>query len=83
MRPVFLYAYFLNYQRLCYNVSMPKNTKSLSPLAGPGLRGCWGTTKRKGAHRFCAQKAIVWYGTEGYCYYHDPKRPKKFGEGYR
>ncbi len=47
---------------------MSKNLKPLNPLSGPGLRGCWGTTKRKGTHRFCAQKAIVWYGTEGFCY---------------
>jgi hypothetical protein len=47
-----------------------------------GLRGCSGRTKRRGRERFCAQLAIVYRDGQGYCYYHDPLRPRKFGEGY-
>lgn len=47
-----------------------------------GIRGCAGQTKRKGKLRYCAQKAVVWYDDKSYCYYHDPRDPKKFGEGY-
>lgn len=54
-----------------------------------GLRGCHAmttapsTTSRRGKKRFCAQKAIVEYGGYGYCWYHNPKDPHRFGQGYR
>lgn len=49
-----------------------------------GARGCSGKTNRRrgGAAegRACAQKAVVWRDGRGWCYYHDPRAPKKFGE---
>ncbi len=47
-----------------------------------GARGCCAKTKRRGILRHCAQKAVVLVGVRPYCYYHDPRDPKKFGEGY-
>lgn len=45
-----------------------------------GERGCAAKTKRRGTERYCSQKAIVWRDGIGYCYYHDPRAPKVFGE---
>ena len=48
-----------------------------------GIRGCCAMTKRGGKLRHCAQRAI--YETadgKTWCYYHNPKAPRKFGEGY-
>jgi hypothetical protein len=56
---------------------MPK-----SPLVMVGNGGCCGNTTRGGGLRKCAQKAIVERGGKPYCYYHDPKNPKRFGQGY-
>jgi len=47
-----------------------------------GIRGCSGKTKRRGKERFCAQRAIYDYKGRGYCYYHHPLLPRKFGERY-
>ncbi len=43
-----------------------------------GIRGCRGITKRRGRERLCAQPAIG-----GFCWYHNPERPHRFGDGYR
>ena len=48
-----------------------------------GIRGCNGRTSRHGVKRFCAQEAIVWVGGKDYCFYHNPNKPHKFGEGYK
>ena len=49
-----------------------------------GINGCCARVKRRGGvERFCAQKAIVTVQGQGYCYYHDPLNPHKFGEGFR
>ena len=48
-----------------------------------GIRGCCGKTKRRGRERYCAQMPICYIDGKGYCYYHNPRNPKKFGEGYR
>ena len=48
-----------------------------------GIRGCEGMSKRHGVLRRCAQQWIVERGGKRYCWYHDPDRPHKFGEGYR
>jgi hypothetical protein len=47
-----------------------------------GLGGCCATTKRRGKERMCAQRAITEYDGKPYCYYHNPRAPRKFGEGY-
>ena len=81
--PTFSYpSHFAAKSRLLYNAPMKKPINQLY-LDCAGLRGCHGTTKRKGTLRPCAQKAIIWRGGVGFCYYHDPLRPKKFGEGYK
>ena len=48
-----------------------------------GIRGCSALTRRKGQVRFCAQKAIVERNGKPYCFYHDPVRPMKYGQGYK
>jgi|GEM_PF-3862860 hypothetical protein len=48
-----------------------------------GLRGCHATTTRHGKKRFCAQKAVIEVDGYGYCWYHNPKGPHRFGQGYR
>lgn len=45
-----------------------------------GHQGCAGQTKRRGVERPCAQPFIVIRDGKQYCYYHDPRNPKKFGE---
>ncbi len=45
-----------------------------------GIRGCTQKTKRRGKERYCAQKAIVYRAGRGFCYYHDPLAPHRFGE---
>ena len=50
-----------------------------------GIRGCSGRTNRRGVERYCAQEWVVLDSKNSdyrYCYYHNPKDPKKFGEGY-
>lgn len=47
-----------------------------------GIRGCCGKTKRRGKERYCAQLWITVYQGKQWCYYHDPRSPKKFGEPY-
>lgn len=48
-----------------------------------GLRGCAGKTKRRGRERYCAQEPIVWDSAgRGWCYYHNPTKPRKLGQGY-
>ncbi len=49
-----------------------------------GSRGCSAMTKRGGTERHCHQRAIH-VGKDGreYCYYHNPEKPRKFGEGYK
>jgi len=47
-----------------------------------GLRGCAGRTKRRGTERACAQTPIVTVDGRQWCYYHNPDRPRKFGQGY-
>ena len=48
-----------------------------------GKRGCAAKTKRGGRERYCAQEAIHFDSEgRGWCYYHNPKAPKRFGEGY-
>ena len=54
-----------------------------SHVGGVGIRGCHGKTNRHCVERFCAQLAITWPEGKGYCFYHDPAHPHKFGEGYR
>ncbi len=49
-----------------------------------GIRGCCAKVRSSVVGlRYCAQEAIVWdrFG-RGYCYYHNPDEPHKFGEGY-
>lgn len=43
---------------------------------------CNGKTKRRGKERLCAQYAYILYEGKYYCYYHNPKNLKKFGQGY-
>lgn len=47
-----------------------------------GPNGCAGKVHRSRGGGWCRQRAIVWRGRHGigYCYYHDPEKPKKFGE---
>lgn len=45
-----------------------------------GIRGCCGQTKRKGKLRYCAQKAVFFLKNSGWCFYHNPNNPHKFGE---
>jgi hypothetical protein len=48
-----------------------------------GERGCCGLTDRRGHLRHCAQKAVTWDAAgRGWCYYHNPEKPRKFGQGY-
>lgn len=48
-----------------------------------GIRGCCVLVKTNGGLRYCAQTAIVTDEKgRGYCYYHNPEAPRKFGEGY-
>lgn len=50
-------------------------------LSGPN--GCCARTSRCGIDRFCKQKAMYYDEVgNGWCYYHEPGNPKKFGQGY-
>jgi hypothetical protein len=50
-----------------------------------GRKGCCAYVA--GGHRHCSQRAITHETVDGvrrgFCYYHDLKAPKKFGEGYK
>ncbi len=52
-----------------------------------GFGGCCGATNRRRGKatrgRICQQPAITWDDQgNGWCYYHNPSKPKQFGEGY-
>lgn len=64
------------------NVELLSERDTLAETEKPqpcGERGCKAKTSRRGKERYCAQREMD--GT-GYCYYHQPDNPKKFGEGY-
>jgi hypothetical protein len=67
-----------NYLGLCPECVIREREQDKPHLTG--IRGCCGKTKRKGRLRFCAQLAVVTVNGKGYCYYHTPNNPKKFGE---
>jgi len=61
----------------------PDGSLGAMPLGTTGARGCCAQTNRHGRVRPCAQKAITTTADgRAWCYYHDPKKPRAFGEGY-
>lgn len=56
---------------------------SARPVIPCGAGGCCARMRRRGVERFCAQ---TWIYRDrqgrGWCYYHKPGAPRKFGEGY-